>query len=424
MIFHIIDVLSFKEKALRWAAEFDVCSYMDSNNFNGAYSKFDLLIAAGVEDEVTSQAGNAFEALMGFRKSHSHKWMTGFWGYDLKNETEQLTSGNPDHLNFPDLYFFVPQYLVIVRGDEAEVLAEDEEWVWSQILKQEPAIQIAQSSLQLQARFSKPEYIDEFNRIKLHIARGDIYVTNFCQEFFAEETAISPLIIFQELNHLSPTPFACFFRHYEHYILCASPERFLAKRGDHLISQPIKGTAKRGNTEAEDKAIIEQLRYNPKEQQENVMIVDLVRNDLTLSAQPGTVQTQELFGIYSFRQVHQMISTVTCKLQHGLSPVKAIRNTFPMGSMTGAPKLRAMQLIEAHERTRRGIYSGAIGYFDANDDFDFSVVIRTILYNSSKKYLSFQVGSAITFDALAEEEYAECMLKAKAIMQVLGAKLI
>ena len=153
------------------------------------------------------------------------------------------------------------------------------------------------------------------------------------------------------------------------------------------------------------------------------MVVDMVRNDLTRSAHPGTVQTEELFGIYSFNHVHQMISTVTCEIQNGLSSVEAIRNTFPMGSMTGAPKLSAMQLMEQHERTRRGVYSGAIGYFSADDDFDFNVVIRTLLYNADKGYLSFEVGSAITFDAVAEDEYAECLLKAKAILEVLGTSI-
>jgi len=219
---------------------------------------------------------------------------------------------------------------------------------------------------------------------------------------------------------LSPTPFACFFKQHQQYALCASPERFLAKRGNKLISQPIKGTAKRQSDSMQDEQAKYQLQNSIKERQENVMVVDLVRNDLTHSAKPGTVQTEELFSIYSFRQVHQMISTVVCEMEANLSPVQAIKNTFPMGSMTGAPKISSMQLMEHFEKSKRGLYSGAIGYFGPDGDFDFNVVIRSLLYNADNKYLSLHVGSAITFDADAEQEYEECLLKASAMFKVLG----
>jgi len=232
------------------------------------------------------------------------------------------------------------------------------------------------------------------------------------------------LNVFLKLNAISPNPFSGFFKWKGNYILCASPERFLAKRGDKLISQPIKGTAKRGKTIEEDEVIKQQLRNHTKELQENVMIVDLVRNDLTRSAKEGTVKMEELFGIYSFNQLHQMISTVVCEIQDGLTSIEAIKNTFPIGSMTGAPKISAMRLMEQYERSKRGVYSGAMGYFSPDGDFDFNVVIRTLLYNAEKKYLSFQVGSAITYHADAEREYEECLLKAKAILEVLGQQII
>ena len=421
MIFEAADISYFKQQALQWAAAFEVCCYLDSNHYEDAYTKFDALLAVGVKDEINANAGTAFKALTSFRQKHTG-WMTGFLGYDLKNELEQLTSNNIDNLRFPDLYFFVPQYLLIIRGNEIEIIADDALYVWNSIIQQEVTKLQLSLPINLKRRFSEQEYIDTFNHVKQHIIRGDIYVTNFCQEFYAEDAVIHPLTIFQQLNQASPTPFSSFFKYHAHYIICASPERFMAKRGDRLISQPIKGTARRGKSTAEDEFIKQSLRNNIKEQQENVMIVDLVRNDLTKSAQPGTVKTEELFGIYSFEQVHQMISTVTCRLQSGVSAIEGLRNTFPMGSMTGAPKLSAMQLMEQHERSKRGVYSGAIGYINPDDDFDFNVVIRTILYNSANQYLSFQVGSAITFDAVAEQEYAECLLKAQAILQVLGMK--
>jgi para-aminobenzoate synthetase component 1 len=226
--------------------------------------------------------------------------------------------------------------------------------------------------------------------------------------------------MFAKLNKVSPNPFASFFKLNDKYVMCASPERFLAKRGDKLMSQPIKGTIKRGETVAEDELNKQQLKNNTKELQENVMIVDLVRNDLTRSAKHGTVKTKELFGIYSFKHLHQMISTVICEIAEGLSAVQAIKNSFPMGSMTGAPKINAMLLMEQYERSKRGIYSGAIGYFSPDGDFDFNVVIRTLLYNETNRYLSFHAGSAITYYADAEKEYEECLLKAKAILEVLG----
>lgn len=419
MIFEAANISNFKQQALQWAAKFEVCCFMDSNKLGGTYSKFDTLMAVGVKDEVKANAGHAFNSLQQFRQKHTG-WMTGFLGYDLKNEVENITSQNADHLHFPDLYFFVPLYLIIIKGTQVEIIADDAQQAWDTINKQTISQQVSVPNLKLQSRFTQQEYVNVVNQIRQYITRGDIYVTNFCQEFFSEDAEIDPLSVFQELNRVSPTPFASFFKYHEQYIICASPERFMAKRGNKLISQPIKGTAKRGETLTQDEAIKQALRNNIKERQENVMIVDLVRNDLTRSATAGTVQTKELFGIYTFEQVHQMISTVTCELQEGLSPVEAIRNTFPMGSMTGAPKLSAMQLMENYERTRRGIYSGAIGYFGADGDFDFNVVIRTLLYNAHNGYLSFQVGSAITFDAVAEHEYAECLLKAKAILQVLG----
>jgi para-aminobenzoate synthetase component 1 len=242
---------------------------------------------------------------------------------------------------------------------------------------------------------------------------------NFCQEFFSENAYVDPLSVYHNLTNISPTPFAGFFKLGGKYILSATPERFLSKRGNILTSQPIKGTAKRSLDVDEDLRIKADLKNSKKEQAENVMIVDLVRNDLTKSAVKGTVKVDELFGIYTFPQVHQMISSISCELSPDVHFIDAIKNTFPMGSMTGAPKLRAMQLIDEYERSKRGAYSGSFGYIDPSGDFDFNVVIRSILYNTDTAYLSFQVGGAITYESDAEKEYEECLVKASAIMKVL-----
>jgi para-aminobenzoate synthetase component 1 len=409
MIIKITDSQTFKPKALQWASGFDVCAYLDSNNFTDPYAK----------DALVANAGNAFDELARFRGKNPG-WLTGFFGYDLKDEVEDLTSSNPDHLHFPDLYFFVPQVVIIIHGSEIEIIADNPQHVFESIEQQILLHVKPSTTVNIQSCFTKSGYLNAVEKIKEHINRGDIYVTNFCQEFFAEGADINPLTAFLKLNEISPNPFSAFFKWDKKYILCASPERFLAKRGDKLISQPIKGTAKRGADKEEDEAIKQQLRNHAKELQENVMIVDLVRNDLTRSAKQGTVKTEELFGIYSFNHLHQMISTIVCELQDGVSAIQAIKNTFPMGSMTGAPKISAMQLMEQYEHSKRGVYSGAIGYFSPDGDFDFNVVIRSLLYNQNNKYLSFQAGSAITYHADAEKEYEECLLKARAILEVLG----
>lgn len=413
------DIPLFKRKALQWASNFDTACYFDSNNFADKYSSFDLLIAAGKKAELSLKANvNAFEQLAEFRKNHPG-WLPGFFGYDLKNETEKLTSSKPDHLDFPDLYFFVPEHILLVKQGKVEIISANADHILRTIDDIELIKTNKINNAKFESRFTKNEYLQTAEKLKQHIWRGDIYEASFCQEFFSVNTSIDPLAIFEELNHISPTPFAGYFKLDDKYIISATPERFLAKRGAKLISQPIKGTAKRAANPEVDEMIKQQLKKNTKEQAENVMIVDLVRNDLTRSALAGTVQVEELFGIYTFSQVHQMISTVVATLDPEVCAVEAIKRSFPMGSMTGAPKVRAMELIEAYERSKRGVYSGAIGYFSPDDDFDFNVVIRTVLYNAVKGYLSFQVGSAITFQADPLREYEECLLKASAILQVL-----
>ncbi|UJH92209.1 anthranilate synthase component I family protein [Antarcticibacterium sp. 1MA-6-2] len=269
-------------------------------------------------------------------------------------------------------------------------------------------------------RISKEDYLKKVKTILHHIHRGDIYEANFCQEFYAEETEIDALEVFKKLNAISVSPFAVFLKFDKNYLLSASPERYLRKDGSKIFSQPIKGTARRSEDPLEDKEISKVLSNDPKERSENIMIVDLVRNDLSKVAKRGTVQVEELCEVYSFRQVHQLISTVSAELDIGIPPVEVLRATFPMGSMTGAPKISAMKIIEEMEETRRGLYSGAVGYFTPQGNFDFNVVIRSILYNAENKYISFSVGGAITSGSVPEREYEECLLKAKAMREVLG----
>ncbi|MGY4384909.1 para-aminobenzoate synthetase component 1 [Pedobacter sp. UYP24] len=412
----------FKKKALKWADGFEVCCYLDSNHYNDPYGKYDFLIAAGVNKALNANAGRAFETWKTF-VDENQTWMFGLLSYDLKNEVEQLQSLHVDHLNFPDLYFFVPQYLIAGKGEEISLIFGGEE-----LLDRIDAIELYNSDaagikfsdpIVIQSKISRETYLSTVKELQQHILRGDVYEANFCQEFFAEHALIDPVEVYSKLSELSPTPFSGYFKVNEKYILSASPERFLCKRGNRLISQPIKGTAKRSTDAEQDEYNRVALKSNKKEQAENVMIVDLVRNDLTKSAVKGSVVVDELFGVYGFAQVYQMISTISCEIDKELHFIDAIKNAFPMGSMTGAPKFRAMQLIEDAEFSKRGVYSGALGYVDPFGDFDFNVIIRTLLYDAKSRYLSFQVGGAITYAADAESEYEECLLKASAMIKTM-----
>jgi len=417
--FALSNLEEFKLKALYWANEFDPACYLDSNEYPNKYSNFECLIAAGAEEELIANCGSALLQIDAFTKNQD-RIIPGFFSYDLKNELEALESKNPDHLDFPDAYFFKPQHLLTISRQEVEISSENPESVWEEINQ----IQLGESTLNFNGtvaqRFSRAEYTTTVKKLQEHIQKGDIYEVTLCQEFYAEEVKFDPLAAFIALNRISPTPFASFFKQQNQYILSATPERYIAKRGNKLLSQPIKGTARRSVDKEEDEKNKQSLAQSEKERAENVMIVDLVRNDLTRCALPGTVKVDELFGVYSFSQVHQLISSISCQVAPEQSFSNILKATFPMGSMTGAPKIRAMQLIEQYERSKRGVYSGSVGYIQPNGDFDFNVIIRSILYNANTQYLSFQVGGAITAKSNPEEEYEECLLKAKAISQVLG----
>ncbi|MEY2671157.1 MAG: hypothetical protein RLZZ577_1473, partial [Bacteroidota bacterium] len=397
--------------------------FMDSNDYPQEFSSFDAILAVDAFTLIQTDYHNAFEDLQQYQQT-TKDWLFGYLSYDLKNDSEDLQSNNFDGLDFPDLFFFQPKKLFLLKGNQVVIhylnLCDDEvDEDWDTILAWVPNATIDPSVVTVQPRISKESYVKKVTTLLDHLHRGDLYEANFCMEFYAENTTINPLDKFDKLNAISQTPFAVYFKNNQQFLLSATPERYLRKEGEQLISQPIKGTAKRFQDKTEDEKSKLNLATDPKERAENIMITDLVRNDLSRTAQKGTVQVQELCGIYSFQQVHQMISTITSKLDTKFSNVDVLRMTFPMGSMTGAPKISAMKIIEELEVTKRGLYSGAIGYFSPNGDFDFNVVIRSILYNQDKKYLSFSVGSAITSLSNPENEYEECLLKAKAMHEVL-----
>ncbi|MFV8361276.1 anthranilate synthase component I family protein [Flavobacterium sp. LS1P3] len=420
----ISDPKLFKQQLLFWSQQFLEIIYLDSNDYPQNYSSYDCVLAVDAFTAIKTDYHNAFEDLKQYQQI-TKDWLFGYLSYDLKNDIEQLQSTNFDGLDFPDLYFFQPKKLFLLKGNQLEIrylnMCDDEvEEDFEEIVESQKSKVEAEATIKIQQRISKEHYLEKVSKILEHIHQGDIYEANFCMEFFAENAIIDPIEKFIKLNEISQPPFAVFFKNNKHFLLSATPERYLKKEGELLISQPIKGTAKRFSDPIEDEKSKMQLALDPKERAENIMIADLVRNDLSRTAQKGSVEVQELCKIHSFLQVHQMISTVTSKMDAQYSAVDALKTTFPMGSMTGAPKISVMKIIEQLEETKRGLYSGAVGYFAPNGDFDFNVVIRSILYNQEKKYVSFSVGSAITSQSIPENEYEECLLKAKAMREVLS----
>lgn len=432
---HISNPDIFKSQLLFWSQRFEEVVWLDSNNYKQKYANYDAVLAVDAFTSIQTDYHDAFEELKVYQ-SNTKDWIFGYLSYDLKNDIEELSSKNFDGLHFPDLCFFQPKKLFFLKGNTLEIqylnlvsdeLEADLKQIESQVTsstsssltKSSNEKSLIDQDIKIKLRIHKDEYFEKVNTILNHIHRGDIYEANFCQEFYAEQTTINPAEIYNNLNRISKPPFATFLRLYDKYLLSASPERYIKKDGLKITSQPIKGTAKRSMHKGEDDQLKKELSEDIKERSENVMIVDLVRNDLSKTAIKGSVKVEELCKVYSFSQVHQMISTVISEIDETIHPVDVIKTTFPMGSMTGAPKISAMKIIEDLEETKRGLYSGAVGYFTPEGDFDFNVVIRSILYNDTEKYVSYSVGGAITAKSDPLKEYEECLLKAKAMREVL-----
>lgn len=388
-------------------------AYFNSNNGTSLFFQ-------GCESHIRiNHTGNALDDLDKFIEQNKGSFIALALSYDLKNEIEELPSSNRDQTKFPAIIVWIPEAVYEIT-DQAKTLIEgkiSDDALLNDFLTSEGD----QSSVKLYARTTKEAYLNNVIHLKEHIQLGDIYEVNYCQEFYAENCEIkNPSALYHRLNEITQAPFSSYIQFDEFNIMSGSPERFLRKNGDSLISQPIKGTKRRGDNAFQDAEFIEELRKDPKERSENIMIVDLVRNDLSKVAQRNTVKVDELCGIYTFETVHQMISTVSCKLKEDTSLSEILRATFPMGSMTGAPKISAMELIDQYEDFNRGIFSGSVGYIRPNGDFDLNVIIRTLIYNHLEKYVSCPVGGAITIQSDPENEYQECQVKIGRILDVLA----
>ena len=406
---------------LNWAKQFSIHIFLDNNNYPTSLNGYECLLAAGVSE---GHNGTSKQTLEDLQQLHEwgKDWIFGHICYDYKNVIEKkLSSQHTLKTSFPNLHFFIPKVVCYInREQDSFTIASfnDPAIIYREIMNEKPALTNTLPHLTFTRNIDKHQYIDVIKKLREHIGDGDCYEINFCSMGYCENANVEPVTVFNALNKLSPSPFAAYYKFYGQYMMCASPERYLKKEGSKLLSQPIKGTAKRSPDKNEDNEIKELLRNNLKERAENVMIADLVRNDLAKTCQPGSIQAEELFAVYTYPQVHHLISTITGQLLPGTAFTEAIKQSFPMGSMTGAPKYKVMQLIEQYEASRRELFSGTIGYITPDGDFDFNVVIRSLFYNTVTNFLYYQTGGAITFDSIPEMEWEEMRLKAWALERI------
>lgn len=408
---------------LNWSKQFSILLLLDSNSYTGRYSRYEYLLGAGVYNVVPVAKP---DELYKFYSEHKD-WLFGHINYDYKNYLEsKLSSRHEGNTGFSDFFFFQPEIVCYICTGQQELVIETisiaPEQVFAEIMSTSVEITHQIPGVNFTRRTEKQTYIDTVNTLRNHIKEGDCYEINYCNEGYAENVHVEPVQVFNALNQLSRAPFAAYYRNGQSYMMCASPERYIRKEGSHITSQPIKGTARRGQDAATDKQIKEELYLSIKDRAENVMITDLVRNDLARSCETGSVEVEELFGIYTFPQVHQMISTVGGRLDTQRPFTDALKYSFPMGSMTGAPKIKVMELIDRYEDTRRELFSGTVGYITPNADFDFNVIIRSLFYNAEKQRLSYQSGGAITYDSSAESEWEEMRLKAWALERLFAGE--
>ena len=413
------EYLSVKEKLLRWASTQSPNISLNSNAYAADnFGKYDCLIAVGAKRRIqadhSSNRAHLIQCLPLIASSGT--WWFGYMSYDLKDHFHGLSSDNSSNINFPLFFFFEPEIVLTFRDCTIQVYG-DVEKVKSVIDHSEEVEKTDTPPIFFKPRLSKNAYLKTIDLIQREIRNGEVYELNFCQEFYAQPQAFHPFSTYCRMNAATRMPFSAYCNLDPYHIMCCSPERFVQRTGSMITSQPIKGTAKKGITPEQNAQQKDMLFTSEKDRAENVMIVDLVRNDLARICQTGSVHVPELFGIYEFDNIIQMISTVRGHLKPSVSLFDILQALFPMGSMTGAPKIRAMQLIDHYENFKRGPYSGMLGYIEPNGGFDFNVLIRSLFYDKSQNYLSYPVGGAIVYDSEPLKEYNECLLKAQTIFE-------
>ena len=358
--------------------------------------------------------------------------LIGFFGYDLAPRIERLPRRSPRASRIPDIRFGLHDLCATVdnssgvvevwgrRFPSCPVRDLDERWQqFRRELSQAKGIGPRRSVLSPpQSAFGRSEYISAVQTARDYISAGDIFQVNLSQTFSSEGT-IEPIDLYLRLRKRSPAPHAAFLRWDDLAVVSASPECFFATRGDRIVTRPIKGTRPRGHSAEDDAKLVTQLTASPKDRAELTMIVDLERNDLGRICRFGTVAVTEPGIVESFAQVHHRVATIEGRLRPGTSPMDVIRGVFPGGSITGAPKIRAMEIIDELEPNRRSLYTGAIGYYGVGASA-FNIAIRTILVEGNQA--SYQVGGGIVADSDPESEYEETLHKGRAMFDVLSGE--
>lgn len=400
-----------KKQILHWVNRFDICSFLDNHHYPQKLQGIECLAAAGAVSSISKSLEEVDAHI-----SQNKGWLFGHLNYEWK-------AAVPDPIGFMPFFFYEPETVLELKGQQLTILSltKNPANIFQEVIDVDPSSVHTELNINVTQRVNKENYLSDIEKIQSHIQRGDCYELNYCMEFFADKVVCEGIHLYQSLSNISPVPFACFYKQDNAALICASPERFLKKKGNQLLSQPIKGTIKRSLSDPKtDQLLKDTLQHSSKDKSENVMVVDMVRNDFSRLCKEGTVEVEELFSVYSFPQVHQMISSITGMLKNDIRFSDIIEATYPMGSMTGAPKHRVMQLIATYEHMPRGLFSGAVGYIDPKGDFDFNVVIRSLFYNQLTQQLRYLVGSGITIYSDPATEYEECLLKAKALTKVLG----
>jgi para-aminobenzoate synthetase component 1 len=408
---------NIKPQLLLWANQFHYFTAFDSNSHTDAYTKYDFLIAIDTLDTYIEKFDNQL-----FNEWKQRDFVCSIMSYEMNHHPLNISTNNDTFIDFPSYFFYKPRYVIYIKEGRIYINRNYPEAIeiLDQISNYSIITKYSIPKISFKTDISEENYIHTIHQIQDKILEGAFYELNYCIDFKAESAEMDAIHTFIQLNEIAQTPMAALVKMGKKWILSYSPERFVAKRGNILIAQPIKGTARRHADTIEDERIKLELQQSEKERAENNMIVDLMRNDLTRYAKTGSIHVSEHCKIYSFKHVHQMISTIEATLEHEENAIEAIMHCVPAGSMTGAPKKNVMKYIDIFETFKRSMYAGNIGYFDTDGDFDSNVVIRSIYYDEKHKKANFSVGSAITTQSIASEEYKECLLKAQFLLKAFG----
>lgn len=397
------------------------------SSYDAGYTGQRSILTLAKQQEICADNFDMFAGVLSAdRERFTNSWF-GYLGYDLKNCLEKLRKDKKFYISLPALY--MAQYGLVLDFDNKN--KQLTAWTADEsLLKQIPATCPAPANTtqppeieQINSNMDKAEYLQKVAEIKDMILRGDLLQANLTRKFYGNfNNKPNPFDIYRKLLDISPSPYSAFIRYGDSYIISSSPERFLTiDENGKAESRPIKGSIKRSLDKNEDEKLKTALENSEKDRAENLMIVDLMRNDLSRSCVPGSIKVESLFDVTSYATVHHMSSTISGQKNPNKTTLELVKGCFPPGSMTGAPKIKAMQVCSEMEKLQRGVYSGAIGWFGGDGSADLSVVIRTLIIQSNK--FEFQVGGAITADSEPEKEWEETLVKATAIARALGIPL-